>query len=58
MHAKIQVLEAMQRGGIPLYAGIIAEFKSPSRRAVDKSITELKAEELITSTKRCYWQAK
>ena len=58
MDAKKQVLEAMQKEGIPLNAGKIVELTSLDRKAVDKAMTELKADELITSPKRCYWQAK
>ena len=48
----------MQKEGIPLNAGKIVELTSLDRKAVDKAMTELKADELITSPKRCYWQAK
>ena len=58
MDAKTQVLEAMQKEGIPLNAGKIAELTSLDRKIVDKAMNELKADELITSPKRCYWQAK
>ena len=58
MDAKMQVLEAMQKEGIPLNAGKIVELTNLDRKVVDKAMTELKAEELIISPKRCYWQAK
>jgi DNA-binding IscR family transcriptional regulator len=58
MDAKIQVLEAMQKEGIPLNAGKIVELTNLDRKVVDKAMTELRADELITSPKRCYWQAK
>jgi len=58
MEAKIQVLETMKKEGIPLNAGKIAELTSLDRKEVDKAMNELKADELITSPKRCYWQAK
>jgi hypothetical protein len=58
MDAKIQVLEAMEKEGIPLNAGKIVELTNLDRKVVDKAMTELKADELITSSKRCYWQAK
>ena len=43
MDEKTLVLEAMKEEAIPLNAG---------------QIVELTADELITSPKRCYWQAK
>jgi len=58
MDAKIQVLEAMQKEGVPLNAGKIAELANLDRKVVDKAMTELKAEGLIASPRRCYWQAK
>lgn len=58
MDAKIQVLETMKKEGIPLNAGKVAELTNLDRKVVDKAMTELKADELIISPKRCYWQAK
>jgi DNA-binding IscR family transcriptional regulator len=58
MDAKILVLEAMQKAGEPLNAGKIVELTNLDRDVVDKAMTGLKADELITSPKRCYWQAK
>lgn len=58
MDAKMQVLEIMKNEGIPLNAGKIAELTSLDRKVVDKAMSELKADELITSPKRCYWQVK
>jgi hypothetical protein len=58
MDAKIQVLEAMQKEGIRLNAVKIVELTNLDRKVVDKAMTELKADELITSPKRCYWQPK
>jgi len=58
MEAKMQVLETMKKEGIPLNAGKIVELTNLDRKVVDKAMTELKADELITSPKRCYWQAK
>jgi len=58
MDAKTQVLEAMKKNGVPLNAGKIAELTNLDRKVVDKAMAELKAAELITSPKRCYWQAK
>jgi len=58
MDAKIQVLEKMKKEGIPLNAGKIVELTNLDRKVVDKVMNELKAEGLIISPKRCYWQAK
>jgi predicted transcriptional regulator len=58
MEAKMQVLEIMQKEGIPLNAGKIVELTNLDRKVVDKAMAELKADELIISPKRCYWQAK
>lgn len=58
MEAKIQVLEALKKEGIPLNAGKIVELTNLDRKAVDKAMAELKVDELIVSPKRCYWQAK
>jgi hypothetical protein len=58
MEAKLQVLETMKKEGIPLNSGKIVELTNLDRKAFDKAMAELKADELITSPKRCYWQAK
>ena len=58
MDAKTQVLEAMQKEGIPLNAGKIAELTSLDRKEVDKAMNKLKEEGAIVSPKRCYWQPK
>ena len=58
MEAKIQILEIMKKEGIALNAGKIAELTNLDRKVVDKAMADLKAEELIISPKRCFWQAK
>ena len=58
MDAKTQVLETMKKEGMPLNSGKIVELTKLDRKVVDKAMTELKADELIISPKRCYWQAK
>lgn len=58
MDAKAQVLETMKKEGVPLNAGKIVELTNLDRKVVDKAMAELKANELIVSPKRCYWQAK
>ena len=58
MEAKIQILEIMKKEGIALNAGKIAVLTNLDRKVVDKAMADLKAEELIISPKRCFWQAK
>ncbi|MEI8201699.1 MAG: MarR family transcriptional regulator [Bacteroidota bacterium] len=58
MEAKIVVLEAMKKEGVPLNAGKIVELTNLDRKIVDKAMADLKAEGSIESPKRCYWQAK
>lgn len=58
MEVKEQVLAAMKQAGEPLNAGKIVELTGLERKAVDKEMTQLKAEEKIVSPKRCFWQAK
>jgi len=58
MDVKDQVLELMKKVGEPLNAGKIAELTSLDRKSVDKAMAQLKAEGIIVSPRRCYWQAK
>ena len=58
MEAKTRVLETLKKEGIPLNAGKIVELTNLDRKVVDKAMAALKADELIASPKRCYWQAK
>jgi DNA-binding GntR family transcriptional regulator len=58
MDAKKQVLDAMKKDGTPLNAGKIVEITKLDRKIVDKAMADLKAEGLIVSPKRCFWQAK
>lgn len=58
MEVKELVLEAMKKAGEPLNAGKIAEITGIDRKQVDKAMAILKAEEVIESPRRCYWQAK
>jgi DNA-binding IscR family transcriptional regulator len=58
MNAKNSVLKAMKNEAIPLNAGKIVELTNLDRDVVDKAMAELKADGLIASPKRCYWQAK
>ena len=58
MEVKEIVPEAMKKATEPLNAGKIAELTGIDRKEVDKAMAKLKAEELIESPRRCYWQAK
>lgn len=58
MEIKEQVLEAMKKAGEPLNAGKIAELTQLDRKDVDKAMAKLKAEGIIISPRRCYWQPK
>ncbi len=52
------ILEAMKKAGEPLNNGKIAELTGIDKKEVEKSMKKLKAEELIVSPKRCYWEPK
>ncbi len=56
--SKEKVLQAMNQAGKPLKAGEISELLGLDKNAVDKAMKELKAEDLITSPKRCFWEPK
>jgi hypothetical protein len=58
MEIKEQVLKAMNKAGIPLNAGKIAELANLDRKDVDKAMNTLKNEGAIISPKRCFWQPK
>lgn len=58
MDVKELVLDAMKKAGEPLNAGKIAELTGIDRKEVDKAMAKLKAENVIESPRRCYWQAK
>ncbi|HON02518.1 MAG TPA: MarR family transcriptional regulator [Paludibacteraceae bacterium] len=58
MNTKEIVLEAMKKAGSPVNAGKIVEMTGLDRKEVDKAMNELKAEGVIESPKRCYWQPK
>ena len=58
MSATEQILDAMKTSGEPLNAGKIAELTGLDRKVVDKTMAELKKQELIVSPKRCYWTVK
>ncbi len=52
------ILEAMKKAGEPLNNGKIAELTGIDKKEVEKSMKKLKADELIVSPKRCYWEPK
>lgn len=56
MEAAAKVLSAMKKAKKPVSAGEIAELTGLDKKEVDKAMKELKAEEKITSPKRCYWE--
>ena len=58
METKEMVLQTMKKAGEPLNAGKIAEMSSLDRKEVDKAMAKLKAEGVIVSPKRCYWEPK
>jgi DNA-binding transcriptional regulator GbsR (MarR family) len=57
MNQKETVLSVMQAAAKPLRSGEIAELAGMDKTEVDKAMKELKAEALIFSPKRCFWQA-
>lgn len=57
MELKDKVLELLKKSE-PMKTGEIAEALGEDKKLVDKVIKELKAEEIITSPKRCFYSAK
>ena len=53
-----KILEAMKNAGEPLNNGKIVELTGLEKKDVEKAMKQLKAEEKIVSSKRCYWQPK
>jgi len=58
MEVKELVLDVLKKAGVPLNAGKVAELTGIDRKEVDKAMAKLKAEDVIESPRRCYWQAK
>ena len=58
MEIKQIVLKTLKDSKEPLKSGEIAEKCGQDKTAVDKVIKVLVKEDLITSPKRCYYQAK
>jgi predicted transcriptional regulator len=57
MSQKETVLSVMKDAAKPLRSGEIAELAGLDKTEVDRAMKELKAEALIYSPKRCFWQA-
>ena len=58
MEVKELILDVLKKAGEPLNAGKISELTGIDRKEIDKTMAKLKAEEVIESPRRCYWQAK
>lgn len=52
------VLEAMKKAGKPVSNGEIEKLTGLDKKEVEKAMKKLKADELIVSPKRCYWEPK
>ena len=58
MEATDKVLETLKKSDKALKAGEIVAQSGLDKKDVDKAMKILKAEEKITSPKRCFWEAK
>ncbi len=58
MDSKLKVLETLKQSESPLKSGDIAEKTGLDKKEVDKWIKTLKSEDLISSPKRCFYEAK
>jgi hypothetical protein len=56
MNEKDLILEAMNKAGVPLNAGKIAELTGLDRKVVDKTMTAMKKDGSIVSPVRCKWE--
>lgn len=52
------ILEAMKKAGKPVSNGEIEKLTRLDKKEVEKAMKKLKAQELIVSPKRCYWEPK
>ncbi len=52
------VLDAMKKAGKPVSNSELEQMTGLDKKEVEKVMKKLKADELITSPKRCYWQPK
>ncbi len=53
-----KVMQAFKDAGEAISAGKVAEMTGLDRKVVDKVMAQLKADDLITSPKRCCWTVK
>ncbi len=53
-----KVFEAMLKAGKPVRTGDIVDLCGLERKEVEKAMKELKAEDKITSPKRCFWEPR
>ena len=58
MENKEKLLSAMKKAGKPLKSGEASELAGLSKADGEKALKQLKAEELVVSPKRCYWEPK
>lgn len=58
METTEKVLEAIKNAGEPVNAGKVVEITGLDRKEVDKAMNKLKADGLIVSPVRCFWEAK
>ncbi|MCK9400172.1 MAG: MarR family transcriptional regulator [Bacteroidales bacterium] len=58
MEIKQIILKTLRDSKEPLKCGEVAEKCGQDKEAVDKAIKVLVKENLVTSPKRCYYQAK
>ena len=58
MEPKETVLQTLINSDKPLKGGEIAELSGLEKKAVDKAIKQLKADDLIEVPKRCFYAAK
>lgn len=52
------ILDAMKKAGKPVSNGEIEKLTGLDKKEVEKAMKKLKADELIVSPKRCYWEPK
>ena len=58
MEPKETVLQTLKNSDKPLKGGEIVELSGLEKKAVDKAIKQLKADDLIEVPKRCFYAAK
>lgn len=52
------ILDAMKKAGKPVSNGEIEKLTGLDKKEVEKAMKKLKADELIVSPKRCFWEPK